>query len=80
MWYSLAARHLLLRVGELFADRGVFSLPEAVDFVGPTDGTVFVRQAQLRYTTGNFSLAWKTRTPRSRRTWAAPRSCRRTTT
>ncbi|MGB3749292.1 MAG: DcaP family trimeric outer membrane transporter [Rhodanobacter sp.] len=33
------------------------ALPEAVDFVGPTDGTVFVRQAQLRYTTGNFSLA-----------------------
>ncbi len=33
------------------------SLPEAVDFVGPTDGTVFVRQAQIRYTKGNFSMA-----------------------
>ncbi|MGP1666449.1 MAG: DcaP family trimeric outer membrane transporter, partial [Rhodanobacter sp.] len=33
------------------------SLPEAVDFVGPTDGTVFVRQAQVRYTKGSFSVA-----------------------
>lgn len=33
------------------------ALPEAVDFVGPTDGTVFVRQAQVRYTTGAFSMA-----------------------
>ncbi|MFC5742220.1 DcaP family trimeric outer membrane transporter [Dyella tabacisoli] len=33
------------------------ALPEAVDFIGPTDGTVFVRQAQLRYTTGDFSVA-----------------------
>ncbi|MGB3393196.1 MAG: DcaP family trimeric outer membrane transporter [Stenotrophomonas sp.] len=33
------------------------SIPEAVDFVGPTDGVVFVRQAQLRYTNGGFSVA-----------------------
>lgn len=33
------------------------ALPEAVDFVGPTDGTVFVRQTQVRYTQGGFSLA-----------------------
>jgi len=33
------------------------SLPEAVDFVGPTDGVVFVRQAQIRYTNGGFSVA-----------------------
>lgn len=33
------------------------SLPEAVDFVGPTDGTLFVRQAQIRYTNGPFSIA-----------------------
>lgn len=33
------------------------ALPEAVDFVGPTDGTVFVRQAQIRYTKGAFSVA-----------------------
>jgi hypothetical protein len=33
------------------------ALPEAVDFIGPTDGTVFIRQAQVRYTTGGFSFA-----------------------
>ncbi|WP_225765705.1 DcaP family trimeric outer membrane transporter [Stenotrophomonas sp. Marseille-Q4652] len=38
-----------------FMDAG--SLPEAVDFVGPTDGVLFVRQAQIRYTNGGFSVA-----------------------
>lgn len=33
------------------------ALPEAVDFVGVTDGTVFVRQAQLRYTNGPWSFS-----------------------
>ena len=33
------------------------SLPEAADFVGPTDGVIFVRQAQIRYTQGGFSVA-----------------------
>ena len=35
----------------------VAALPDAVDFVGPTDGTVFVRQAQLRYTQGPWSFS-----------------------
>jgi hypothetical protein len=35
----------------------VASLPEAVDFVGPTDGVIFVRQAQVRYTQGGFSAS-----------------------
>jgi hypothetical protein len=35
----------------------VAALPDAVDFVGPTDGTVFVRQAQLRYTQGPWSVS-----------------------
>ncbi len=35
----------------------VAALPDAVDFVGPTEGTTFVRQAQLRYTNGPFSIA-----------------------
>lgn len=38
-----------------FMDAG--SLPEAVDFVGPTDGVLFVRQAQVRYTNGGFSVS-----------------------
>ena len=33
------------------------ALPDAVDFVGVTDGTVFVRQAQLRYTQGPWSFS-----------------------
>jgi hypothetical protein len=33
------------------------ALPEAVDFVGVTEGTTFVRQAQIRYTSGPFSVA-----------------------
>ncbi len=38
-----------------FMDAG--SIPEAVDFVGPTDGVIFVRQTQIRYTNGGFSVA-----------------------
>ena len=33
------------------------ALPDAVDFVGVTDGTIFVRQAQLRYTKGPWSFS-----------------------
>lgn len=35
----------------------VAALPDTVDFVGPTDGTVFVRQAQLRYSKGPWSVS-----------------------
>ena len=35
----------------------VAALPDAVDFVGPTEGTTFVRQAQLRYTSGPWSFS-----------------------
>ena len=35
----------------------VAALPDSVDFVGPTEGTTFVRQTQLRYTSGGFSVA-----------------------
>ena len=33
MWYSQAARHLLLRVGELMVDQGLFSHPEDIFFL-----------------------------------------------
>ncbi|SFN25374.1 hypothetical protein SAMN05216289_11025 [Dokdonella immobilis] len=33
------------------------ALPDSVDFIGPTDGVIFVRQAQIRYTTGGFSAS-----------------------
>lgn len=32
-------------------------LPDSLDFIGNTDGAVFVRQAQIRYTNGDFQLA-----------------------
>ena len=35
----------------------VAALPDAVDFVGPTEGTTFVRQAQVRYTKGPWSFS-----------------------
>src|SRR3546814_18850980 len=35
----------------------VAALPEAVDFVGGTEGTTFVRQAQIRSTNGPFPVA-----------------------
>ena len=37
--------------------QNVGALPETLDFVGPAEGTVFVRQAQARYTSGNFSFS-----------------------
>jgi pyruvate,water dikinase len=33
MWYSLAARNLLLRMGEIFVDRGLFMLKEDIFFL-----------------------------------------------
>jgi hypothetical protein len=38
-----------------FMDVG--ALPDSLDFVGTTDGTVFIRQAIVRYTTGGFQVA-----------------------
>lgn len=35
----------------------VNALPDSLDFVGTTDGTIFVRQAQIRYTSGGFQFA-----------------------
>ncbi len=35
----------------------VAALPDAVDFVGPTEGSIFVRQSQIRYTTGAWSFS-----------------------
>ncbi|QTD55908.1 DcaP family trimeric outer membrane transporter [Parasphingorhabdus cellanae] len=35
----------------------VAALPEAMDFIGPTPGTVFDRQPMIRYTKGGFQIA-----------------------
>lgn len=36
----------------------VGALPESVDFIGPTSGTVFIRQSQLRYTQALGAGRW----------------------
>ena len=33
------------------------ALPESTDFIGPSEGAVFVRQAQVRYSTGSWQFA-----------------------
>lgn len=37
--------------------QNVAVLPERTDFIGPTEGVVFVRQPVIRYTDGNFQIA-----------------------
>lgn len=37
--------------------QNVAVLPERVDFIGPTEGTVFERQPLVRYRSGNFTFA-----------------------
>ncbi|KZN47488.1 porin [Pseudoalteromonas luteoviolacea CPMOR-2] len=37
--------------------QNVGALPETLDFVGPAEGTVFVRQAMAKYTVGNWSFS-----------------------
>ncbi len=37
--------------------QNVSALPETADYVGPSEGTVFNRQAQVRYTRGPFSVS-----------------------
>ena len=61
--YGLQVRHAFLTYDDWlfgqtwsnFQDAAV--LPESVDFIGPTDGTIFVRQPQVRFTRGGFSAS-----------------------
>lgn len=61
--YGLAVRHawfsynnwLFGQTWSNFMD--VTALPEAVDLVGPTEGTVFARQPMIRYTSGPWSFS-----------------------
>lgn len=61
--YALTLRQAYVSWNEWLAGQtwsnfmDVAALPDAVDFVGPTDGTVFVRQAQLRYSKGPWSFS-----------------------
>ncbi|MBC3766091.1 DcaP family trimeric outer membrane transporter [Neptunicella marina] len=61
--YQPRLRHAFIKYGNwmigqtwsTFMDVG--TLPESVDFIGSTDGTIFVRQTQVRYTNGAFQIA-----------------------
>jgi len=61
--YSPRLRHAFLQSGNLLVGQtwstfmNVGALPETVDFLGVSDGTVFNRQAQVRYTMGNIQLS-----------------------
>lgn len=53
--YVQSGRWLFGQTWSTFQD--VAALPESTDYIGPTDGTVFVRQPMVRYTAGAFSIA-----------------------
>jgi len=61
--YAPVLRHAYIQwrrwlVGQTWSNfQDVATLPDSVDFIGSTDGTVFVRQPQVRYTVGGFSFS-----------------------
>lgn len=61
--YNPRLRHAFLKFDNwLFGQtwstfQDVGALPESVDFIGPTDGVVFVRQPMIRYSNGGFDIA-----------------------
>jgi hypothetical protein len=61
--YGVTVRHAYASWNQWLAGQtwsnfqDVAALPDAVDFIGPTDGTVFVRQAQLRYSSGPWTVS-----------------------
>jgi hypothetical protein len=61
--YAPVLRHAYVKYGNWLVGQtwsnfmDVATLPEAVDFIGNTDGTVFVRQPQVRWTSGGFSVS-----------------------
>ena len=61
--YSPVMRHAFIKyknwtLGQTWSNfMDVASLPDTLDFVGNPDAAVFIRQAQVRYTQGNFAFA-----------------------
>jgi hypothetical protein len=61
--YGVTVRHAFATWNKWLAGQtwsnfqDVAALPDAVDFIGPTDGTTFVRQAQIRYSSGPWSIS-----------------------
>jgi hypothetical protein len=65
--YAPVVRHAYVTwrewlVGQTWSNfMDVATLPESVDFIGPTDGTTFVRQPQVRWTSGGLSVSAENR-------------------
>lgn len=61
--YGVQVRHAYIQykqwlIGQTWSNfMDAAALPESADFIGPTDGTVFVREPMLRYTVGNWSFS-----------------------
>lgn len=61
--YALTLRHAYVTWNKWLAGQtwsnfqDANALPDTIDFLGPTEGIVFVRQAQLRYTSGPWSFS-----------------------
>ncbi len=53
--YVTVNNWLLGQAWSTFQDVG--ALPDNLDFIGPTEGTVFIRQPMIRYTRGPFQIA-----------------------
>jgi len=61
--YNPRIRHAFIRYNNLLAGQywstffNVGALAENLDFIGPTEGTIFARQPQIRYTSGPWEFA-----------------------
>jgi hypothetical protein len=61
--YGVQLRHAYIQYGRWLVGQtwsnfmDAAALPETADFIGPTDGTVFVREPMVRYTLGNWSFS-----------------------
>ncbi len=61
--YEPRMRHAFLTYNEWLVGQtwstymDVATLPEVLDFIGPAEGTSFVRQTQVRFQKGNFAIA-----------------------
>ena len=61
--YGVQVRHAYLQYGRWLVGQtwsnfmDATTLPETADFIGPTDGTVFVREPMVRYTLGHWSFS-----------------------
>lgn len=61
--YGVQVRHAYIQYGRWLVGQtwsnfmDATTLPETADFIGPTDGTIFVREPMVRYTLGNWSFS-----------------------